>query len=45
MDIAQEEGIDKRKHTLSIGLKVCQHIQLYRKNGFTFLFFFDYVYE
>ena len=25
MDIAQEEGIDKRKHTLSIGLKVCQH--------------------
>ena len=28
MDIAQEEGIDKRKHTLSIGLKVCQHIQL-----------------
>lgn len=27
MDFAREEGIDKRKHTLSRGLKVCQHIQ------------------
>ena len=45
MDFIREEGFYKRKHTLIIGLKVCQHIQLYRKNGFIFLFFFDYVYE